>query len=144
MVDLTHPLDSSFPTFSWQSQIELETLASTKTGLFNVKKWSIVEHVGTHLDAPFHVSDGPSADQIPVDQLWGPLAVIDIRAKAENNPDAELTPTDLRAWEQQYGPLPEGAVVAMNSGWGAHVKSQKFRNADSGQSSFPRISCRNG
>jgi kynurenine formamidase len=138
MVDLTHPLSAVFPTFSGQPQVELETIATAEEGLFNMKKWTIEEHVGTHLDAPFHVSDQATADQIPVEQLWGPLAVIDIRAKAENDANAQLTPTDLRAWENQYGPLPDGAVVAMNSGWGEYVNSDKFRNADTaGNLRFP-------
>jgi len=40
------------------------------------------------------------------------------------------TPDDVKAWIAKHGDIPEGACVAMNSGWQAHVKTEKFRNAD--------------
>jgi kynurenine formamidase len=64
------------------------------------------------MDAPFHFSDQDTADMISIDRLVGPLAIIDIRAKAEGDPDAQVTPDDIAAWEAQYGPLPAGAIVA--------------------------------
>jgi kynurenine formamidase len=82
------------------------------------------------MDAPFHFSDGPTADQIPADQLFGPLAIVDIRSKAADNADAQLTPDDITAYEAAHGTLPDGAIVAMLSGWDTFVGSDKFRNAD--------------
>ncbi|MEM7654923.1 MAG: cyclase family protein [Bacteroidota bacterium] len=138
VVDLTHTLGEDFPTFGGQQQITIETLAERENGGFNVKQWTIIEHVGTHLDAPFHVSEKRTADQIPMADLVGPLAVIDIRDKAAESPDAQLTPDDLKAWEAKYGPLPEGGIVAMYSGWDAYVKDPRFRGADdAGKLHFP-------
>jgi len=82
------------------------------------------------MDAPFHFSMEDTADTIPVENLVGALAVVDIRAKAEENPDAQVTPDDLKAWEEANGELPAGVIVAMNSGWDEFVNSEKFRNAD--------------
>jgi len=74
------------------------------------------------MDAPAHfVADGDTADQLPINMLVAPLAVIDISDRAASDPDAQLTPDDILAWENQYGPLPEGAFVAMNSGWASKV-----------------------
>lgn len=138
IVDLTHTLTTDFPTFSGDPQLELETLVTLANDGYNMYRWLVVEHTGTHMDAPFHFSDGPSADQIPVEDLMGPLVVVDIRAKAEADPDAELTPDDLTAWESSHGPIPDGAIVAMNSGWDAFLGTDKFRNADdSGAMHFP-------
>ena len=83
MVDLTHTLTTDFPTFSGEQQLEMEQLVNLKDNGYNIYRWLLNEHTGTHMDAPFHFSDGLTADQIPVDQLWGPLAVIDIRQKTE-------------------------------------------------------------
>ncbi|MBX3011263.1 MAG: cyclase family protein [Caldilineaceae bacterium] len=130
IVDLTHTLDVNFPTFGGEPQLELETLYTLADGGYNMFRWLVVEHTGTHMDAPFHFSDQDSADEIPIEQLVGPLAVIDIRAKAEADPDAQLTPDDITAWEAEHGPLPAGAIVALHSGWDAYVTSDKFRNAD--------------
>ena len=68
--------------------------------------------------------------EVPVENLVVPLAVIDIKQKASENADAQVTPDDLKAWISKHGPLPENCCVAMNSGWDKHVKSDKFRNAD--------------
>jgi kynurenine formamidase len=138
ILDLTHTLAPDFPTFDGVPQLELETLVTLANDGYNMFRWLLVEHTGTHMDAPFHFSDGPSADQIPVEDLIGPLAVVDIRSKAEADPDAQLTPDDLMKWESVHGPIPDGAIVAMNSGWDAFVGNEKFRNADdSGVMHFP-------
>lgn len=140
VVDLTHTLDINFPTFDGVQQLELETLHTLADDGYNMKRWLVVEHTGTHMDAPFHFSDQDSADLIPVDKLVGPLVVVDISAKAEKDPDAQLTPDDIKAWEEKFGPMPSGAIVAMHSGWDVHVKSDKFRNADAdGGMHFPGI-----
>ena len=130
VVDLTHTLTPNFPTYGGESQLEVETLFTLAENGYNMYKWTLVEHTGTHMDAPIHFSDQDSADLIPVANLVLPLAVVDIRAKAEENADAQLTLDDLKAWEETHGRLPDRACVAMLSGWDAHVNSEKFRNAD--------------
>ncbi|MBV7329746.1 cyclase family protein [Chloroflexi bacterium TSY] len=130
IVDLTHTMPPNFPTYFGEVQLEIETVFTAEENGFNLNRWHINEHTGTHLDAPFHFSDQDSADAIPVENLVGPLCIVDIRAKAEGNPDAQVTPDELAAWEAEYGELPEGAIVAMNSGWDAFVNDEKYRNAD--------------
>jgi kynurenine formamidase len=130
VVDLTHTMTPDFPTFGGAKQLELETLVTLQKDGYNMYKWLLNEHTGTHMDAPFHFSDKDTADKIPVSNLVGPLAVVDIRAKATQNADAQLTLEDLQGWENQNGSIPEGGVVAMLSGWDAFVKTAKFRNAD--------------
>lgn len=130
VLDLTHTLTPDFPTYGGEPQLEFETLFTLANGGYNMYRWLLVEHTGTHMDAPFHFSDQASADLIPITDLVGPLAVVDIRAKAEDNADAQLTPDDLRDWEEEHGRLPNGAIVAMYSGWDTHVRTARFRNAD--------------
>src|SRR5215210_6397933 len=70
------------------------------------------EHVGTHFDAPIHwISGRDRADvsQVPPRHLVGPAVVIDKSAEAAANPDYLLTVEDIRAWERQHGPLPQGS-----------------------------------
>ncbi len=139
VVDLTHVLPPDFPTYFGAQQLEIEDLFTFEEHGFNMKKWNLVEHTGTHMDAPFHFSpDQDSADRIPVSKLVLPLAVIDIRRKAQRNPDAQLTPADIHAWEARYGRIPNGSCVAMQSGWAEKVNTDAFRNADeSGVMHFP-------
>ncbi len=138
LVDLTHTTTTDFPTFFGAQQLFIRDLFTLAENGFNMKEWTIVEHTGTHIDAPFHFSLQDSADEIPLERLILPLAVIDIRAKAAHNPDAQVTPHDIRAWERRYGRLPQGSCVAMLSGWGDKVRTPEFRNADaSGVLHFP-------
>ncbi len=139
IVDLTHTLREDFPTYFGSPQLKIETLYSAEESGFNLNQWTLNEHTGTHMDAPFHFDGLSSADEIPVDKLVGPLAVIDIRAKAAESADAQVTPDDIKAWESRHGPLPAGVVVAMNSGWDVYVMdSERFRNADNeGTMHFP-------
>ncbi|MPR09473.1 cyclase family protein [Microvirga tunisiensis] len=129
--DLTHELHPDFPTYFGDPQLRMVPKFTYKDNKFNLNEWVINEHTGTHMDAPLHFSpDGKSVAKIPVENLVVPLAIIDIRAKAASNPDAQVTPDDIKAWIAKNGPLPDRACVAMNSGWDAHVTGTKFRNAD--------------
>ena len=130
-VDLTHVITEDFPTFFGSPNLEIETLFTFDPNGFNMFRWHLVEHTGTHMDAPFHFSpDGMSADQLPLSMLIVPLVVVDIRSKAKVNPDAQLTLDDLIGWERGHGRIPKDACVAMNSGWADKVNTPEFRNAD--------------
>ncbi|MDZ4135611.1 MAG: cyclase family protein [Paracoccaceae bacterium] len=139
IADMTHTLTTDFPTFFGAQQFFETQIYNFAEHHFNLKEIRVNEHTGTHMDAPLHFSaDGASVDAIPVERLVVPLAVIDIRARAAENADTQLTPDDIKAWIATHGELPAGACVAMNSGWSAHVKTPKFRNADGeGKMHFP-------
>lgn len=139
VADMTHELNENFPTYFGKPGISFEQKFSFKENGFNLLEMTVNEHTGTHIDAPLHFSaDGRSVSEIPVEDLVIPLAVIDIKAKAQDNADAQLTPEDIKAWIAKHGPLPERCCVAMNSGWSRYVASNKFRNADSeGKMHFP-------
>lgn len=139
VVDLTHTLPPSFPTYFGEPGIAINQLFSFADSGFNLNEWTLNEHTGTHLDAPIHFStDGQSADAIPIENLVVPLAIIDISAKAADDPDAQVTPDDLTAWIATNGAIPDGACIAMRSGWDRFVTGDGFRNADGeGAMHFP-------
>lgn len=138
--DLTHELYDKFPTYFGAQQLFMEQKFNFKEHTFNLFELRISEHTGTHIDAPLHfTADGKSVAELPVEDLVAPLVVIDIKAKAAENADAQVTPEDIKAWTDANGPIPDGAIVAMNSGWAAHVATDKFRNlgADGKTMHFP-------
>ncbi len=127
--DMTHELHEGFPTYFGEQQFFMEQKFNWAEHKFNLFELRLNEHTGTHMDAPLHFSEnGESVAEIPTDHLVVPLCVIDIRAKAADNADAEVTPEDLKAWTDANGPIPEKACIAMNSGWDKHVDTDKFRN----------------
>jgi len=138
-IDLTHTLTPDFPTYFGPPQLEIETIKTFEADHFQVYRWHLVEHTGTHMDAPFHFDpEGTSADRLDPSVLVVPLAVIDVKEKAAADPDYQLSPDDITAFESANGPLPENCCVAMNSGWAQHMGTDMFRNADaSGGMHFP-------
>lgn len=131
VVDMTHTVSPEFPTFFGVPGISMTPKFTWDQHKFNLNELTVNEHTGTHVDAPLHFSqDGASVDEIAPEALVCPLAVIDIRAKAAANVDAQVTPDDVKAWTAAHGPIPDGACVAMNSGWGAKVGDAAFRGED--------------
>jgi kynurenine formamidase len=143
VVDLTHIMSPDFPTFFGVPGIEMDKKFDLKKDGFNLYWWRIVEHAGTHLDAPIHFSEaGATAEKIPADTLVVPLAVVDVAAKAARNPDYLLTVEDLADWEKKHQRLPDNCCVAMQSGWAQHVGNPaKFTGKDgAGVFHFPGVS----
>lgn len=142
VTDLTHTLSADFPTFGGQPQFSMAQEMKFAENGYNLFVLTVNEHTGTHMDAPLHFSaDGNSVDKIPVADLVVPLVIVDISAKAAENPDAEVTPDDLKAWIAANGEMPPRCCVAMYSGWAQHVGTDKFRNADAaGTMHFPGFS----
>jgi kynurenine formamidase len=140
-VDLTHTMSPDFPTFFGVAGIELQKQFDIKKDGFNLHWWRIIEHAGTHLDAPIHFSeDGASVDKIGVDALVVPLAVVDVAAKAGQNADYQLSRQDLAAWERRHGRLPDNCCVAMHSGWARHLAdTAKYTGKDAAGFHFPGI-----
>jgi kynurenine formamidase len=141
VVDLTHTMAPDFPTFFGVAGIELQKQFDIKKDGFNLNWWRIIEHAGTHLDAPIHFSEaGATVEKIGVDALVVPLAVVDIAAKAAQDRDYQLSRQDLAAWERRHGKLPDNCCLAMNSGWARHVGDPaKYTGKDAGGFHFPGI-----
>ncbi len=136
--DMTHTLHEGFPTYFGEQQFSREDVFNYAEHKFNLQRLTINEHTGTHIDAPLHFSeDGTSVAEIPVSSLFAPLCVIDIAARAAEDPDTQVTPDDIKAWVDANGDIPDGACVAMHSGWGAKVETDGFRNFDGEAQHYP-------
>lgn len=121
MVDLTHPLspDSLYWPNGSPFEFERETWGYDADGnWYAMARFSSPEHLGTHLDAPIHFSpDGWTNAEIPIEHLIAPAVVVDIRERADADPDAVLEPADLEAWEGEHGTFPAGAILLVRTGW---------------------------
>ncbi|HJQ36535.1 MAG TPA: cyclase family protein [Thermoanaerobaculia bacterium] len=129
-IDLSWAFDEK--TLYWPSSpsaFELKQLAYGPTPggwFYSSNLLCTPEHGGTHLDAPIHFAAGKrTADQIPLTQLIAPAVVIDISAKTAADADYRLTPEDVRAWEQQHGPIAPGTIFLLRTGWGSRWPDRK-------------------
>lgn len=140
-VDLTHTFSPEFPTFDGKPGVSMKLDVKFEESGYQLYEVNYFEHSGTHIDAPLHFSqDGASVDELPPEQLICPLCVVDISAKAAEDPNAMVSPEDIDAWISANGEIPAGACVAMHSGWGAKVGDPSFRNNPAGEFAFPGFS----
>ena len=141
VVDLTHTLTPEFPTFSGEPGIEMEQTVKFDESGYQLFRVTFDEHSGTHIDAPLHFSaDGMSVDELEPSTLVCPLCVVDISAKAAEDANAMVEPEDIEAWVSANGEIPQGACVAMLSGWADKVGTEAFRSDGSGNLAFPGFS----
>ena len=120
-IDLSYAFSEETIYWPTEDGFRLDELAygETETGYFySSYRISTAEHGGTHLDAPIHFSrGGMSAEQIPLDRLIAPVVVVDVSARA--TPDYRIDVADLEGWERAHGPIPDGAILLLRTGWGA-------------------------
>ncbi len=145
VIDLTYPLNDRSPNWegTQESPFQARELGNIDRDGYYSRIFTTQEHYGTHLDAPAHFAAGGwTIDQIPVDRLVRPLAVIDICEQAKDNPDYAVRVQDIAVWEQAHGPVPSGAVVMAYTGWEERWDSQeKFRNQQAdGVTHYPGFS----
>jgi kynurenine formamidase len=122
LVDLTHSFNAQtiyWPTSTRTFEHPQQSYGRTPGGWFySSYELSTPEHGGTHLDAPIHFGEGnQTADQIPLNRLVARAVVIDVTAKADSNPDYQLTPDDVTAFEREHGQIAEGTIVLLRTGW---------------------------
>jgi kynurenine formamidase len=113
-----------------------------KNGYFTRSFW-MLEHYGTHLDAPVHFPPGKATvDQIPPNKLFGPAVLLDVRDAAAKDPDYRLPVRQIEKWEHAHGRIPQGAIVLLRTGWASRWPNvQKYRNQDQqGKMHFPGFS----
>jgi kynurenine formamidase len=130
--DLTHPFAAGFPVFVPGTGPERETIADYATDGFYAQRWTFGEHSGTHMDVPGHfVAGGRLSPEITPRELLVPIVVVDISEKAEEDRDATVEVDDLIRFERRHGRIPEGALVAMDSGWADKVDDPlEFKGGD--------------
>lgn len=149
VVDLTQPLSEKTPVIKLPEPfVNTPGLEVREISRYDDRgpawAWNVLEigeHVGTHLDAPIHwISgrDGIDVSQIPPRSLVAPAVVIDRSSESDENPDYLLTVEDIRAFEAEHGPLPEGGWLLLRTGWDARAHDEDlFLNASDGQPHSP-------
>jgi kynurenine formamidase len=124
MVELTHPLGEETIVWPTSRPFEFETTFEgwTEEGYYYASRdFSGPEHGGTHLDAPIHFyEDRWTTDQIPLDHLVAPGAVVDVSESVAEDPNYRVSVNDLMDWEDAHGRIPSGAILMLHTGKGAH------------------------
>jgi kynurenine formamidase len=133
VVDMTYPVNEKFPAWAVGDHVfEAKTSATVEKDGYFMRSFWMLEHYGTHMDAPAHFPPGKiTLDEIPDTHFFGPAAVIDVREEVAKDPDYRLTVARLNKWEGEHGQIPKGAIAVLRTGWGARVAdADRYRNMD--------------
>lgn len=144
VIDLSYAINDKLVPWPGDEKWFEATVNATveKNGYFTRSFW-MLEHYGTHLDAPAHFPPGTATvDQIPVKQLFGPAVVLDVRAEAAKNADYQVPANRIDDWERKHGRMPPGAIVLLRTGWSSRWPDVRtYRNQDkNGMMHFPGFS----
>jgi kynurenine formamidase len=144
VVDLSYAInDKLVPWPGDEKWFEAKVNATVeKNGYFTRSFW-MLEHYGTHLDAPIHFPPGKTTvDQIPAKQFFGPAAVLDVSAEAGKDADYQMPVSRVEEWEKKHGRIVEGSIVLLRTGWASRwPDAGKYRNQDAqGKMHFPGFS----
>jgi kynurenine formamidase len=144
VVDLSH--DYSDQSIFWPTaeRFTLEKVADgvTPAGYYYAaNNFASAEHGGTHVDAPVHFAQGKwSVDQIPVQQLIGDAAVVDVSTASAAQPDYQVRVADLEAWEATHGSL-NGTILLIRTDYSKRwPDAEKYLGtADRGEAAVPKL-----
>lgn len=144
IIDLSYAINDKLVAWPGDPKVfEAKTNGTVeKDGYFTRSFW-MLEHYGTHLDAPAHFPPGKlTVEQIAPEKFFGAAVVLDVRAEAEKNADYQLSAADIGNWERRHGHIPAGAIILLRTGWASRWPDvQRYRNTDAkGAMHFPGFS----
>jgi kynurenine formamidase len=144
LVDLSHEYSADAIFWPTAERFHLDVVAAgmTPQGYYYASNnFSGSEHGGTHLDAPMHFAEGRwSVEQVPLQNLVGPAAVVDVSAASASQPDYQATVSDLNAWEKAHGSL-NGTLVLIRTDYSKRWPDAEryLGTAERGEAAVPKL-----
>ncbi|KAF8777847.1 isatin hydrolase-like [Argiope bruennichi] len=120
VVDMTFAFDETIFNYPEVQKFE-------KNGTHKYKEWYQLEDliIGTYIDSPsFFDENGKTVDQLLLDHLIAPVAIIDITPSVKLEPDVEGSVEDLLYWEALTGQTLNETILLLKSGWWKKWKNQ--------------------
>ena len=144
VIDLTYAINDKLVPWPGDSKFfeAKDNATVAKNGIFTRSFW-MLEHYGTHLDAPIHFPPGTiPVDKIAVKQFFGPAVVIDVQDESAKNADFLVDAAHVNAWEKHHGVISAGSIVLLRTGWASRwPDAKRYRNQDAGgKMHFPGFS----
>jgi kynurenine formamidase len=122
IVDLSHVVHETMPTYPTVSAPKIETLSDVRQGHVNVQLFTFPSHLGTHLDAPLHhIKGGKTIDEFPPERFVGDAVIV---AVPKNGPEPIEVEDVVRAGAGVQ-PRP-GDMVFLSTGCGDHYGTELY------------------
>lgn len=143
LVSLSHEIHEHIPLWPGDPRVEFDNVNAIETDGYFLRRFSMGEHSGTHVNAPnSFIIGGEGIDAYATAKLVVPAIVIDLRNKCAEDSDYSLACIDIEEWESVHGRIPSGSLVILFSGWQEKWNdSAMFFNMDvAGKMHFPGFS----
>jgi arylformamidase len=115
LIDLSFPIEDGRLPFPSDPETRLVPHSTVAEGGCNVTRISMSSHLGTHVDAPYHIFDeGATVDRIPLDRFSGPAALADLAPGGALTPGAKIGVAMLEPHAAAFAP---GGRTLLRTGW---------------------------
>ena len=138
IVDLTHSFDDEMAIYPGLPRPSFRPIARVEEDGYAMSEYHLVNHIGTHVDAPAHqIAGGDTLDRIPLERLVTDAVTIDV----SNRDGGPLTAAEL---EPQLEKVREGDIVFLYSdngrNWGtdAYWTGWSYPDADAARALIER------
>ncbi|MDO4566674.1 MAG: cyclase family protein [Oscillospiraceae bacterium] len=123
IVELSHQLNNDSPYWSGipDGSVELAKVVYD-WGMPQldclIQSFKFPGQFGTHIDFPGHfVKDGALSEEYGPTDLIYPLCIVDVTDKVKTDCCYTVSADDIKEYEEKYGEIPKGALVALYTGW---------------------------
>jgi arylformamidase len=124
----THPAHPRCVVIEFASHAGTASRFRPPCGGFASRILMFSDHIGTHVDSPFHfIPTGGTIEAVPLDRLVGPAVRLDVSAKA---PDQPVTPAMLEAAERRASATVQPGDIFLVRAWpGRHTDDGFLKSA---------------
>ncbi len=144
-VELSHSLNNDSPYWSGipEGSVELGKVVFDWGNPMlecQIQTFKFPGQFGTHIDFPGHfVKGAPLSERFGVKDGVFPLCVVDITEKVKADCHYAATAQDIKDYEAKYGPIPDGAFVALRTDWYKNWPDMNALSgiAEDGSENFP-------
>ena len=115
--DLTHYIEEDISLFPGTPEPKIDTLASHENNGFQETLYRLTTHMGTHIDAPYHIlPSGRTLDDFPISQFYGRAVCIHIEGAQQLDLDRVKA-----LWKSERVDF-----ILFSFGWDQHWKSENY------------------
>jgi arylformamidase len=120
IVDLTQPMSNEMAIYPGLPQPSFTDIARVEEDGYAMSEYHLLNHIGTHLDAPAHqIAGGDTLDEIPLERLVTDAVTIDVSGRRHG-------PIPREELEPQLGDVREGDIVFLYSDNGRNWGSEAY------------------
>jgi kynurenine formamidase len=127
VIDLSHPLRPRRES----PRLEIRQLpapditgAPTEEGWYIMHSISMDNHLGTHMEVPYHcLPEGADLAQLPVEQFVGKAVILDLRGY---EPETGIPLEDVQRAAEKAGGIGRGDIALCVTGWSQYYGTEQY------------------